>query len=593
MSKLRISDDLALPLDAVTQTIGILAKRRAGKSYLARRLAEQIHGAGAQVVIVDPKGDWWGIRSAADGKAPGLPIVIIGGERGDVKLEPGGGEVVAKLVVEERVSALLDLSLLRKHEAATFMADFLESLYRLKAHEKNRTTVMLIIDEADAVAPQNVKSYGVKGGNVERMLGAAEDIVRRGGQRGIGCTLVTQRSAVLNKNVLTQVQILIALRTIAPQDLKAMDEWINVHGTPEQRKTLMESLPSLPVGDAWVWSPGWPTDAGIFTRIHAAPISTFDSGNTPKHQERRVEPKAVAEIDLEAVSRQMAATIERAKADDPRELRKRIADLERALKTSAQPNPKAAPERQLKVIEKPVLQDAQIKRLEAIVEKLSRTHAAAIDATKARWEAVVEAQQAALDTGKEIVAALVAASTGGPKQERAHAGGGGSAAVALTARTSRPAPVVSAPPTGELDAGQQRILDTVLMLNLRGITPTRETVARWMGIHPNGGRYNSQLADLRARHYLVGMELTSQSASLARDQRTGPEALLAALPDAGHRKVMEAILGAGGPLSREDLAGLLGIHPNGGRFNSQLGWLRTMGVIPERGSIVATEGAHR
>ena len=48
-----------------------------------------------------------------------------------------------------------------------------------------------------------------------------EDIVRRGGQRGIGCTLVTQRSAVLNKNVLTQAQMLVVLRTIAPQDLAA------------------------------------------------------------------------------------------------------------------------------------------------------------------------------------------------------------------------------------------------------------------------------------------------------------------------------------------------------------------------------------
>jgi DNA helicase HerA-like ATPase len=62
--------------------------------------------------------------------------------------------------------------------------------------------MMLVIDEADAIAPQKPQK------GEERMLGAAEDIVRRGGQRGIGCVLVTQRSAVLNKNVLTQAQIL-------------------------------------------------------------------------------------------------------------------------------------------------------------------------------------------------------------------------------------------------------------------------------------------------------------------------------------------------------------------------------------------------
>src|SRR3990167_7693661 len=113
---LKIADDLSLPLETLTQALGILAKRRAGKSYLMRRLVEQLLSAGQQVVLVDPKGDQWGVRVAADGKSPGYAVVILGGERGDVRLEPGAGEIVAKLVVEERVSVLLDLSLFRKHE---------------------------------------------------------------------------------------------------------------------------------------------------------------------------------------------------------------------------------------------------------------------------------------------------------------------------------------------------------------------------------------------------------------------------------------------------------------------------------------------
>lgn len=124
MTTLKIAAGLALPLDTTTQAIGILAKRRAGKSYTARRFAEQLLKVGQQVVIVDPKGDWWGIRSSADGASPGLPVVILGGERGDVPLESAAGEIVAKLVTEERVSALLDLSLFRKHEVATFMTAF-------------------------------------------------------------------------------------------------------------------------------------------------------------------------------------------------------------------------------------------------------------------------------------------------------------------------------------------------------------------------------------------------------------------------------------------------------------------------------------
>jgi hypothetical protein len=363
MSKLHIAKDLTLPVDTVTQTVGILAKRRAGKSYTARKFGEQLFKANQQIAIVDPKGDWWGIRSSADGKSPGLSIVILGGERADVPLEVNGSEVVAKLVAEERVSVLLDLSLFRKHEVTTFMAAFLENLYRIKAREQFRTPLMLIIDEADAIAPQ--KPY--KG--EERMLGAAEDIVRRGGQRGIGCTLITQRSAVLNKNVLTQIQMLITLRTIAPQDLAAINAWIDVHGTDEEREQLMVSLPALPTGDAWFWSPGWPTVAGIFQLATVLPIETFDSGATPKPGQKRVEPKHVADVDLEALRRQMSQTIERAKADDPRELKKKIAELQREL-SSKKPVEKIRTES--KRVEVPVLKDSQITRLEKLSARLEK-----------------------------------------------------------------------------------------------------------------------------------------------------------------------------------------------------------------------------
>ena len=354
MSKLEISKALHLPLETVTQAMAILAKRRAGKSYTMRRLVEQLLKANQQVVLVDPKGDQWGIRSGADGKSAGYPVIILGGEHADVPLEVNGGEIVAKLAVEERVNILLDLSLFRKHEVATFMTGFMENLYRLKAREQYRTPVMLVIDEADAIAPQKPQK------GEERMLGAAEDIVRRGGQRGIGCILVTQRAAVLNKNVLTQAQILVALRTIAPQDLDAMKAWIDVHGTDEQRKTLMGSLPSLPVGDAWFWSPGWPTADGIFQRTHVLPIETFDSGKTPEPGEKRIEPKRSADIDLNALKRQMAATMQKAKENDPTELKKKIRDLER--------------ERDKGPVVKAPATTVDVKLIEREVEKVKRAY---------------------------------------------------------------------------------------------------------------------------------------------------------------------------------------------------------------------------
>ncbi len=615
--RLHLAKDLTLPVDVVTQTVAVLAKRRAGKSYTMRRLVEQLHHAGQQVVLVDPKGDQWGIRSAADGKGPGLPFVILGGERADVPLEAGAGEIVAKLVVEERVSVVLDLSLFRKHEVATFMTAFMENLYRLKAKEIYRTPVMLVIDEADAVAPQKPQK------GEERMLGAAEDIVRRGGQRGIGCVLVTQRSAVLNKNVLTQAQILIVLRTIAPQDLLAMKAWVDVHGTDEEGAELMDSLPALPVGDAWVWSPGWPTTDGIFQRVHVLPIETFDSGATPKPGEKRIEPKQAADIDLDALKRQMAATIEKAKADDPRELRKQIAELK---KQAAHFNQPAGVKE--KRVETPILTDADRALLEKVHKRLDDIGSVLLEGTTViadRLAAFVrdEAQKALEDIDakhaksreryvvlleqkgvQKVLAKLKDLSHQPPVPQLAGRPGPlpgatsssrqppATGAAANDQRRGRSESAASGNPSDKLDGAQQKILDVVAMLGVRGIDANRESVARWLDIHPNGGRYGSNLAFLRAEGYLDGFTLTEKGAAAARAMATGIASAAEPL-DGSQREILALLEESGTRFTRETLAEALGIHPNGGRYGSNLARLRTMGLIPDRGDIYLTEGARR
>jgi DNA helicase HerA-like ATPase len=83
------------------------------------------------------------------------------------------------------------------------------------------------------------------------MLGAIEDLVRRGRARGLGITLISQRSAVLNKDVLTQAEVLVALRMTSPRDRRAVDEWVKLHAEDDaQRDGFPTSLPSMPVGEA-------------------------------------------------------------------------------------------------------------------------------------------------------------------------------------------------------------------------------------------------------------------------------------------------------------------------------------------------------
>ena len=78
MTTLRLSPDLSLPSNAITQTFGVLAVRGAGKTNLAVVMAEEMCRMGLPFVVVDPVGNWWGLRSSADGTGPGLPIAIFG-----------------------------------------------------------------------------------------------------------------------------------------------------------------------------------------------------------------------------------------------------------------------------------------------------------------------------------------------------------------------------------------------------------------------------------------------------------------------------------------------------------------------------------
>ena len=581
-SKLSIAQGLSLPTDLVTQVEVIIAKRRAGKSYAMRRIAEQLLKVEQQIVLVDPKGDQWGIRSSADGKKPGYPVLILGGEHGDLPLEANGGELVARLVVEDRVNALLDLSQFRKHEIATFMTAFLENLYRLKAQEKYRTPVKLIVDEADAIAPQKPQR------GEERMLGAIEDIVRRGGQRGIGCTLVTQRSAVLNKNVLTQAQMLVVLRTIAPQDLAAMKAWIDVHGTAEEGKTLMESLPSLPIGDAWFWSPGWPTDEGIFKRVHVLPIETFDSGATPKPGQRRIIPKNLADVDLDALKGQMAATIEKAKQDDPKLLRKRVAELEAELKKA--PAKSAAPQEKIveKRVEVPILKDVQITRLEKIAERMYAEADRHGGTMALLWGNFNEVGHA-LAEGFEAISAFQKSKAVGPVQPLA------AVRATPTKPQAQPTPPVQ---TDGISGPEQQVLNGIRWMERAGTTSPEQTlVATLAGYSVYSSSFIKALSSLRTKGF-VGSQgkkvwLTEGGSVIAQEPERTPstdelhQRLLSKL-DGPSAKIMRALIAAqGAEISDDDLAAASSYSPLSSSYIKAKSTLRGKDLMVSAGKMHA------
>lgn len=332
---LRLAKHLSLSLDFATKTAAILAQRRKGKTYTASVIAEEMVAAKQPFVALDPTGAWWGLRAGADGKREGLPVVVLGGQHGDVPLERTGGRLIADLVVEEPGYYVIDFSLFESGEAERqFAVDFAERLYRAKGQAGKDFPLHLFVDEADRFIPQQMRKGS--GETSPRLLGAFEAIVRRGGLRGLGTTLISQRAAVVNKNVLEMLDVLIVLRTVGPNDQAAILGYIKAHGTDAERIEMMGSLASLEIGEAWVWEPG--AEPPLFQRVRMRARRTFNSSATPKAGEKRVEPKRLADVDLAALQTRMAETVEKAKAEDPRELRKTIAELRKQVAAKVVPS---------------------------------------------------------------------------------------------------------------------------------------------------------------------------------------------------------------------------------------------------------------
>lgn len=313
--KLKIAEGLSLPIEAVTQTLLVVGKRNSGKSNTAVRFAEQLYHAGVPFVAIDPVDNWYGLKSSRDGKGPGLSVYVFGGPHGDLPLESAAGGLIADVIVDHRISAILSVKHFSVRERGRFVGDFAQRLF-----QRNKEPLHVFLEEAHEVAPQNP----YKG--EEEMLGHVARIWKLGRSSGLGGSAITQRPASLSKNITTQAEILIVHRTLGPQDVAAIREWIKYHG---EREEILGQLSTLKTGEAFVWAPDFPEGSPIgLKRVTFYQRETFDSAATPKAGETRVEPKALATVDLNKLSLAMTATIEKARADDPARLRARIRDLE-------------------------------------------------------------------------------------------------------------------------------------------------------------------------------------------------------------------------------------------------------------------------
>jgi hypothetical protein len=562
---------LCIPEKILDQHVAVLGKTGAGKSSALRHLAEHLLDRKKRVCIIDPKGDWWGLKFDANGERLKSPVVTFGNfkeeKATDIPINDRAGREVAQLIASGNRPCVIGFRGWMPAQMTRFWLDFAPALFNANAGE-----LYLFIDEVHNFAPKG----RVMDPEAGKSLHWTNRLMSEGRGVGLVCLIASQRPQKVHNDTLTCCESLIAMRVIHAADRQAMKDWIDGCGDPAQGKEMLAQVASLPRGEAYVWSP----EIGFGPQRTKFPMfETFDSFAPPQLQ-KKVSDRGWEGKDLEAIKEKLAKVIEEEKANDPRELKTKISKLhaEIAALTVKGKIREEMPPAPVKIerVEVAVF-DAEARK--EIIELATQCADMARSVAKLSHDVFHRLDQ--IDQKKAIVFALKSYRDESRPQN-------------IIGRTVR-APAqrfTKAEMTGGdsgLDANRQKILDVFAMLEQRRISTNRDTVARWLDLHPTGGRYGTNLGWLRAEGYLDGSTLTEKGRGAARSMATGYDAALVPL-DEPQRAIM-AVLRNRETFTRETLAAALGLHPTGGRFGTNLGRLRTMELIPERGEIYLTEGA--
>lgn len=263
--------DFTLPLDLVTHTLAIIGIRGWGKTVAATVIAEEMCEAGLPWVAIDPVGVWWGLRCNPDGSPGGYPILVLGGQHGDLPLEKTSGPRVAEAILQENISCVVDMSNESKNTVRYFVAEFCDRLMELRPQVPRH----IFLEEAPELVPQKPM------GEQKRSLAAVDRLIRLGRNQGYGATLISQRYATIQKDVLTQCESLLAGRMIGKTDRVASEEWIGEVASAlfsnRNANKFIDQLAGLAPGHGWFLSPQWD---GRFVEVQIRRRKTYHPGAT-------------------------------------------------------------------------------------------------------------------------------------------------------------------------------------------------------------------------------------------------------------------------------------------------------------------------
>lgn len=575
---------LCFPAAILDQHLVLLGKTGSGKSSALRHIVEHLLSQNKRVCIVDPKGDWWGLKVSADGRGAGFPVVLFGdfknGEARDVPINDRSGKHIADLITSGNRPCIIGMRGWTQAAMTRFWIDFASTLFASNAGE-----LYLVVDEFHNFAPKG-KILSPEAGMA---LHWSNRLLSEGRGLGIVCLDASQRPQKVHNDSLTSHETLVAMRVIHKADRDAVKDWIDGAGDSKLGTEVLNSLASMPRGEAWIWSP----EIGFGPkRVKFPMFTTFDSFAPPQLQ-KRVSNKGWATVDLTAVTEKLAQVIQEEKANDPKALRAEMVKLQAELvklKSAPAPAAPAPKEPKVKTVAKFVLKDGQLDRADSLVGKIADlfTHAQGLQQD---LTAVADAIAEAIKSTREPTAAPVIARPIphlptlppriGPETSRI------SRPAAATSSSNGHGVVVDVTSRAELSKPLQRILDAYAWWHSIGIaTPSRENIAPLAGysnIRSSG--FRNPLYELHTAGLIADDALTERGKALA----AWPEKItslqqyhekLKQVMDGPEQKLFDALHVAGGTTTREQLAtatDYTNVRSSG--FRNPLYRLSSMGLV--------------
>lgn len=205
--------------DIRRKCLAVLGIRGSGKSNTAKVILQESVKSGIPVTVIDPDGEYVDL------------VLRLGGQ----VVDRFDGDGIREAVKDhrERETVVIDLSEWNE-QGFKFLSDYLTGLWEFSRVAKQERT--LVIEEAHEFVPQ---------GKLDEIGRTLVRYALRGRKRGLGMLLVSQRSAKVNKDVLTQGEYYFLHRVIHPADLRVYKEIL-----PLSPKEVESVFPSLPVGRA-------------------------------------------------------------------------------------------------------------------------------------------------------------------------------------------------------------------------------------------------------------------------------------------------------------------------------------------------------